>query len=727
MPTLDATYEELEKQIRLDFTSAWQTRRLVENRKLDYYSLYRAFRDDVPGGGQTESATGAGRGPFNWSRLTVPLVYITVESFISRLAPEAPTVTVTPRTLAAVAYAQAKQMRINRDLEEQDWFMLVVEALKDAILIGDGITKTTWRPHKHGRSGRPVVVHVPWQDFFISPEALKIDDAEVLYHRTWHSRRSLADLADQRDDQGNPLYENVEDLTWHASRESLDDTWQRRRILSGQDSVQIPYPDTQQVAIVEAWYQDGTIATFGWGGAQVVILRHVANPYVDTYGSPVRPFVPFSNTPDPNSPYAISDGEMVEDCQREAQVIIDQSIDAAARNIMNPTFYNRNRIDQADVQAALATPGGLGAVDGNPSDFIYQPPPVSLSRDSEATVNRIIQLSQMITGISDESQTPFEGPRPGDDTGATGAWIRSQDRNRRVQYKLMLIAIAVRGIAKRIDWIDRVFRAGEDMVVPVTHGFQPQDGAEGVKLDGGGRVAVVSADVNGDGLDYDVKVDAGSLEAPFAGEQAARANQLAAQLSASPMLAQQVNWGELARMLVEASNFEPDRILVPAGQGQPLDQAGMVPGQNGAGGLPDQPVPGMPPGSTPVGEPVPVGAPDMAAAGMNGGGGATGSEMVPYAGAPGQLVGQPEPVQGGAPMDMQSGMQMPAMMPEMVVPHVTLGPGSVQFTVEQMPQPMGPPPTIDLHVHLPSTRKVITFPDGRQAYLDEIPVTAAQE
>lgn len=651
--------------------------------------------------------------------------------------------TVTPRSLESVKYAQAKQMRINRDLEQQDWFQLIVEATKDGILLGDGITKTTWRPGKKQpgggqRPGRPVVQHIPWTDFFISPEALKIDDAECLYHRTWHSRRSLDDLAAEVNDEGRPLYENVQDLKWHSSKEAIDDTWQRRRLLSGQDNVQIPYPEAQQVAIIEAWYADGTIVTFGWGGSQVVILRHVANPYVDCYGDPVRPFVSFANTPDPESPYAISDGEMVEDCQREAQVIIDQSIDAAARNIMNPTFFNRNRMSAADVNAALNTPGGVGGVDGNPQDVIYQTPPVSLTRDSEAVINRIIQVSQMITGIADESQNPTEGPRPGDDTGATGAWIRSQDRNRRIQFKLMLIAIAVRGIARRIDWIDRVFRAGEDMVVPVTHGFEPQGGSEGVKLDGGGRVAVIGSEANGEGLDYDVKVDAGSLEAPFAGEQAARANQLATQLAALsaqvPSVAAQVNWGELARMLVEASNFEPDRILMPAGQA-PIGQPGLVPSEAVTPGMPPGMPAGAPSGAQPVGQPVPmngaadvsgqpVGAPDMAAAGGNGGGVAPGSELVPYGqpGLPGPPVGPPEPM----PMhEMQGGMQLPAAPQESLVPHVTLAPGSIQFTVEQAPQPQGPPPSIHLDVHVPppaATRKVITFPDGRQAFLEEIPV-----
>lgn len=772
MPDLDISLEELETTLRRDFTAAIQTRQFVEQRKLDYYELYRAYRSDVTGGGQTEKASGNGRGPFNWSRLAIPLVYITVEQFVSRLAPDAPTVTVVPRTVDSVAYAQAKQMRLQRDLDDQDWEELVTEGVKDLLILGDGITKTTWRPAQPGsrRSGCPWVQHIPWTDFFVSPEAVRIEDAEVLYHRTWHSKRSLKDLAEMKDPDGKPLYDNVEDLNWNATRETIDETYQRRREISGQDQPSPGSDEAEQVAIIEAWNIDGTITTFGWGGSQLVILRHRANPYVDYYEEPIRPFVSFANTVDPESPYAISDAEMVEDTQREAQVIINQAIDAAARNIMNPTFFNKHRAEMSDIQGALNTPGGAAGVDGPPQDVVYQQPPVSLPGDVDSMLNRIIQVSQMISGITDESAVPFDGPRPGDDDGATGAWIRSRDRNRRVQYKLSLIAIAVRKIARRIDCIDRAFRKDEDMVVPVSKSFQPYEDSQGITLRQGGSVAEVSAKANSKGFEYDVKVDAGSLEAPFAGEQAVRANQLAQQLS-NPNIIPYVNWKEMARVLVEASSFEPERILLPGDQvaTQPAGAPG-VPGVAGMPGMPGMPAapqaPGGAPGQAPPGVPVgppspvagnggppppmgtPVGPPEPVLEGEQGV--PAGSELVPYAGdhAPGgEPVGAPEPVGAGGVDDlvsrllsggggdMMSQMPQPANMPEpvdmpedMQMPTVVhLDQGAIQVTIEQdAPEP----PTIDVHVTIPPPRRVkrvVTLPDGRQAFIEEIEVTSDQE
>lgn len=635
MPDLALADRELANLAQWDFLTAEQARVDTRDRKLSYYQLYRNYRDDVTGGGQWEGGQqiqGGQRGPFNWSRLSVPVVFWTTEQFVSRVTTEAPKVTCVPLTPDAVPYAQAKQLRVNYYLGRIGWGEIMAVALKDFVLLGDGFVKTTWDADRH----LPRVTYIPWTDFFFSPDANSIDDAEVLYHRTWHTRRSVAELAKARDGRGKPMYRNLDQLAFGEDRTAADATWNTRRQWAGGPTPQYPRTEDQQIPIVEAWYADGTVLTLGGAGYQT-LLRAVANPYVDPDGMPWRPFDSFSNTVDPNSPYGIGDAEMVEDCQREAQVILDQSIDQAARNINRPVLYDRQRISAAQVDAAFGQPGGKGHVDGPPRDAVYEAPAVTLSQDSETVINRILTVAQMITGITDESHGMPPKPAPGtDDTGATGAWLRKQERNYRTVYKLWLIGNAVRRVACKLDWLDLQYARDRDLPVPLPENFTPDDGAEGITPDVSGRLALVSGQPKKGDHRYDIKIDAGSLDAPLGNEQAMRVQNMAKiLLDPRAGLQQIVNMPELARVIVEASGFEPSRLINPAGA---------APGPQGPPPMPMHGHPGPPPGAQ-AGPPPGAGGPPLPAPGEAPGGPVAG--MPPGAAPPDALP--PGPVPGPQP------------------------------------------------------------------------------
>jgi len=127
------------------------------------------------------------------------------------------------------------------------------------------------------------------------------------------------------------------------------------------------------------------------------------------------------------------------------------------------------------------------------------------------------------------------------------------------------------------------------------------------------------------------------------------------------------------------------------------------------------------PTAVPIGPPEPVESPAMSGmppelaailAQMTGQGAAPDEEMMMD-----EAGGMLEPMGVGGMMDA---MQTP---PEQITPEIVIEPGAIQVNIEA---PEGPAPVIDVHVHVPPpvrTRKVVTFPDGREVFLDEIPIS----
>jgi hypothetical protein len=163
----------------------------------------------------------------------------------------------------------------------------------------------------------------------------------------------------------------------------------------------------------------------------------------------------------------------------------------------------------------------------------------------------------------------------------------------------------VRRIACKLDWLDLQYARERDLPVPVPEGFVPKVGAEGIDLDATGSLAIVKGQPKSGEHRYEVKIDAGSLDAPVGNEQATRAVNLARiLLDPKAGLADVVNKAEVARILVEASGFEPSRLIAPHAD----QQAQQPPPPPAPPAPPDAPAPG-PPGLAGVGAPAMPAAP----------------------------------------------------------------------------------------------------------------------
>lgn len=736
MPNLELEDEQLAHQCTVDFNAAMITRSDVEQRKLAHYERYRGYSEDTSdgGGGQPMAGNASGvTGPFNWSRIVVPIGFIMVETIVSRISLEIPEIICKPRTIKAIPYTQAKAMRIKHDLAHLNWDKVFMKGIKDFAIIGDGFIKTTWNPAKRCIE----VVNVPWWDLYFSPEAQDMEEAEFIAHVTWHTRESLEILASKKGKEKKPLYKNLDLIIQSgADRYAADNTFLQRRQYSMSGTPQTSRTELQQIPLVEMWYRDGTVITIG-GPAFDILCRAVPNPYVDQYGEPYRPFDSFACALDPESVYSISIVEMIEDMQLEATTITRQAIDQATRNINRPLIYDSTRVDDADISSSYGQPGGTLGVPGDPSSAVKEGDQVSLSRDWETAINRVMQLAQMTAGVSDEStgQTPM--PRPGMDDSATSAWIRASERNKRVAYYLGLLAMTTKCVAQKIACIDRQFRKNEKVLIPAPHGFDLTPDMEGIQPVGDGSMFLVDGKANSPHMDYDIDIDQSSIEVGYKGEQASRALNIIQEFSKVPQLAGIVNWQEVASIAIQASGYEPERLLMPPGQPNQAQPGMPTPGA----GVPQSAPPG-PSSPVPAGPPLPAGG-----SGTPPPGPPSGPPLPPPGGAPSPIAGGPVPVGPPIPANGPGPQPNPASVPpELAGPSVpplngdmpiapnappggdlnaSLSPdlqsGSSDLSTTMMPpqQPQQPPVIV---VIKPTIKKVIRDDKGRISEVVEIPL-----
>lgn len=592
--------EEVAQMAQADFQAARTSRMEIEERKLDSYRMYRAWRKELAGGGKS---AGEG-GPFGWSRLTDPITFTILETILPRVGIDPPGITVTADNPQAVPYQQAKQMRINRHMKMAGTKMDMLLSIKQFLLYGDGPIKTRW----DADLGGPSFKAIDWYDWFVSPDAMQWQTGEVLGHRTWHTPRGIKLLIERDNNRRDPrsgekmkpLYdaECLEAIAFGAGNRTGDDeTYEARREASGLGNVSHA-EDGGAIGLVEMHYVTGEMALIPSDGTPKPI-RVVREPqFLDPKGRPFRPFAVLQNTPDLFQPYGISDAEMIEDHQHESSTIKNQSIDQGTRNINAPKAYNRQRVDATEVQAAWSQPGGLLPVDGNPQEAVTLYPPGNLSGDVERITESIRRNAQEIVGVNDVVQ----GLAASSDQTATEITSLREEANQRFRFKLVLIQMGFTPVAQHFDWMDR--RIGSSSIsVPIEEGEQLDPEARGFTPLPGGKFARVDTAANASGNEYGIELDVGAMAPPAAGQQAQKTRALITDLS-HPALQGMVNWPELGRSLVEAHGLDPKRILLDPtmqpGVGMP---PGAPPGPPGPGG---PPVEEGPPTEEPVGPPIPV-------------------------------------------------------------------------------------------------------------------------
>lgn len=575
--------EDLKEMVREDFLAAKDTRANVEDQKVRALQNYSMYREDVPGGGKDGFDPA---GPFGWSKVTVPIIAWVVETALPRIGIQPPTITVTARNPAAVPYAEAKQLRIQSDLRAAHSDEEMLHILKSMLLFGDGIAKTPWDPIRNA----PSIMSVSWWDWWISSEADRWHQAEVLFHRTWHTKRQLETLRGRKND-GKSLYnkEAIDRLIGNVGFKSTKDpTYIERREAAGLGDIRYSDQDRGVAQVIECWYSDGSRLVVGGPEDSLEILRVVNEdecPFRDPDGRPFRPFSVFQNTPNMNLPYSIGYGELLENHQREATLLRNQNLDQASGNLFAPIGFDSRKVRPEEVAQAWSTPGGLFGTDGPPSDAVVRFPPSGSSRDFAENYEILRNEAQLVAGISDFSAGVQSGTGLDAQT-ATGTMAILGESNKRFQMLMRMVELGMRRVAENFDWLDRALGNGTKHVTPEP-GMTISDSAEGIYDDNG--IVGVSDDANDPDLRYEITVDAGAMAPPAGQEQAKRVMAMVnALLMMPPPVQPTIDWNQVMRLVIEAHGYMPERIMNPEQPEPPGPEMGAPPAPGMDMGLPPE-------------------------------------------------------------------------------------------------------------------------------------------
>ncbi len=548
-------YADLAREVGNDWLSAVHSKKEVEERRMYDYRLYRRFRNDVSKLGFAEAASG----PFGWSKLTVPVIFWIVETIVPRLAVNPPTLIVRPMSGEAVPYAQAKELELQQTLDLMRVRSTMHRTLKQTVLYGDGPTKLSW----DSVNGRPRFTGISWFDWFLSPDARTPEDAEVIYHRAWYTRRQLQRLSKLTDRNGKPLFYGLDRVAAGESVEAADSTWAARREASGQGPEE--WSATGGLfCLIECWYQDGTVVVLG-GQHGDLIVQVRTSPFRDESGMPVRPFVVFGNTPDPESPYSIGDAEMLEDHQSELSTLRNQAIDQTTVNLNGPVIYSGS-VKPEEVDAAFGAPGGKMRVQGDVRNAVMRMAPGNVSSDFYNFYNNVRDETQFISGVNDNQA----GQAAAREQTATEITRINDEANKRWQFKIAITEERFAELGHLIDLAIRRYGApGASVQVPKGTAILPDQrglmglGGEAVEPgESAGGFARTSPFMNTDGAVYAVQVKAGSLAMPSELAEFQKVMALVGALSQNEPMMGFVKWQEVVKLVVQVAGYDPQKILM---------------------------------------------------------------------------------------------------------------------------------------------------------------------
>ena len=586
-----------------DLRAAIESRREIEKLKQRAYKAYETWSDKVHGGGKLNESDG-GEGEFGWSKITIPMLFWIVETELPRIALGAPTLIATARNPAAVPYQKAKTLRLQAMMKDARARPAIFRAAKRMSLYGLGPMLWWWNQDE----ARFAVHDISWFDFFISPEARRWQDAEVLWTRAWYTERQLERMAGREDAEGRPLYENIDDIVTGGSDPSIEDPgWAERRKVHGSGPEKWPngkgvYP------LYTGYYEDGSIAVIGGTTNEVLVAKRIT-PYWRRVpfaarrrledGSfdpdapitrPFRPIVCLGNTPDTEGPYPTGSGEVIITYQDELSTIRRQALDQATAHLNAPVIYDKAALGEnasAKIDAAFGQPGGkLGVVGGQDvNTVIRRLQPGQMSLDVQAFSELSRQEAQLVTGISDYVGGLMSQGGLGSNTTATAVERITNESNMRWRLKNAFVEDDMQEAAMIVDACDRLF--GQIMYFHL-------DGKGGVTTDDKGitdhgGLLELAVGLNGDAYEFDVKVEAGSLTPPSQSQEFQDLVKLIETAVAVPEMAMKVRWQEVIGQVVAALGFDPQRVLLS-------EQEAMV----------NQIAAQAEPGETPVGEPEPI-------------------------------------------------------------------------------------------------------------------------
>lgn len=383
------------------------------------------------------------------SKVFVPYSWSTIETIVPRMLGNKPTINYFPREQSDV-----DQAKILTELFQYWWdktgaFRLFTDAIKNALIYGTAILRTSWkyRPsyRKIRKNGQvynieatpydePEVQLVNNYDFYVDPSATCIEDADWVIHRIYRTIEDLEahndEIKDFKDDlllkgytkEANKLvpYKYIQKLKTSTSSTAERTTFEDAR----KSAADTKYPQDKtknEIEILEMWTADGKV--YDYAPDHDLILRERNNPY--WHGK--LPFIVFNDSRVPLEFWGKGEIEPIEKIQHAMNTVVNQRIDNVSA-VLNPMWKAKGEVD--DTELAWFQ-GNIIHVDEFADAEMVRMPDVTKSAYTEFQALR--DISQETLGVTDYIKGTTSQDEP---LGATQ--IKTAQSNARFSHKIQL-------------------------------------------------------------------------------------------------------------------------------------------------------------------------------------------------------------------------------------------------------------------------------------------------
>ena len=456
------------------------------------------------------------------SNLFIPYSFQVVETIVPRLVAQSPKITVLPQEPS-----DEENATVNEDVLKWQWERVKLNEkielmVRSGLIYGVGFLKIGWK------KDMPTIENVDILDLFIDPDATTLDNAEFVIYRTFKTIDEI---------KSNLNYKNTDLVEGLVSNDQKEGLSERLSIQGLSTPTQFRDKQSKKIEILEYWEDDKLCVVAG----RKVLLREETNPY----SHKKKPFVYFQDYTVPNEFYGIGEIEHIEKLQEEANSLRNQIMDNT--KLITNRMWKIKRSGAVNPRNVTSKPGGMILVnekdDIDPLDVIPIPSQV-------VTIEQEIKSDiQQTTGVTDyQTGTGAQGTSLNDT--ATGISLIQEAGNMRFRLKMRHLEETVKRLGELMLANNQVF-IQKPFVIRLL-------GKQGMQF-----TKVRPEDLQGN---YDLQPEMGADEPMDKASQRQQLLNMVAILS-QPQFIQQVNWQEIAQMILNKFNIDNVSDILMGAQG----------------------------------------------------------------------------------------------------------------------------------------------------------------
>jgi hypothetical protein len=430
-------YDEMFQWTNQAWRSAYDARSVYDPHWDKWYKQYRSY---VPP-----------RKKGDWrSRVFMPESFQTVETILPHLVSQLPSFMVLPFGPEDISPAKVMEQKMDHDMEASGVHTHVIDAMRNALVIGTGILKTHWDVRKEFKGAMkpafqeiphtqriplidpdtrlpmrddngepmfetremtvqmpvgmrteresfvayegPMATNIDPKNFWVAPESENVDSARYVIHRSYQSWDGKEGVVDWVKQGIYHLPDGLELRDFFAPNSSFMDDPHSERMTSI-DRGYMGDPTRNQVEIKEFWLDDGRLITLA---NDKVILRVQDNPFF--HGQ--KPFIPIYDYKMPHEFWGVGEIEVIEGLQDLINALANQRIDNVRIGMDQMKVVNKSKL--ANANQLKTRPGGIIETNGDMDarEVIYPLPTTDVTASAFAEVDQAKDWSERTTSVS---------------------------------------------------------------------------------------------------------------------------------------------------------------------------------------------------------------------------------------------------------------------------------------------------------------------------------------